>query len=73
MPCTPGLRSCAMSNTGCEHLRAVCTYRDQRLTWELAREQANPGMFPTELRDWELANPAPTFKQFLLTHLRRCA
>lgn len=71
MPCSTGLRECAGRRPQCGHLQLVDTYRDQRACWELQREADNPGMYETEVREWEQANPGPTFREFLLAFARR--
>ncbi len=40
-------------------------YHCSRRAWELAAEVATAG-YPAELADYRAANPAPTFKAYLL-------
>jgi hypothetical protein len=44
----------------------VADYRDARLAWELRREAEVPGMYPTEVREWEGENPGLTFRDYLI-------
>lgn len=62
----PRLAACLASRPGCGHAARVETYRDWRTEWELRREASNPGMYPTEVAEWEVMNPAPTFRDYLL-------
>ena len=70
-PGCPGLAACAARRPVCGHAARIATYRDWRTTWELLLEASNPGMFPPEVAEWQAANPAPTFREFLVQTARR--
>lgn len=62
----PGANRCARRRPQCGHLALVDAYRDALTAHLLAREAANPGMYPTELAEWDQAHPAPLFRDWLV-------
>lgn len=70
-PGCPGVAACLARRQACGHAARVATYRDWRTAWELDREASNPGMYDSELADWQAANPAPTFGAFLVQTAQR--
>lgn len=62
----PGLAACWQRRQHCGHAARVADYRDARLAWELRREAEVPGMYPTEVREWEGVNPGLTFRDYLI-------
>lgn len=71
-PGCPGIAACRMSRPACGHAARVDAWRDIWQAWELRRERENPGMYPTEVREWEAANPPVTFADYLVG-MRRSA
>lgn len=67
----PGLAACLAKRAQCGHAGRVFDYRDWRTSWELLREQRNPGMYAPELADYDAADPAPTFRDYLVQTARR--
>lgn len=65
-PGCPGLQACQKLRPTCGHAARVDTWRDLWQAWELRREAENPGMYPTEVREWEEVNPPVTFREFLI-------
>jgi hypothetical protein len=60
------MRACRVSRPSCGHAARVNDWRELWQAWELRREQENPGMYPTEVAEWEDANPPLTFREFLI-------
>lgn len=65
-PGCPGLRACRLRNAGCGHAARVDDWRELWQAWLIRCESENPGMYPTEVREWKGENPPVTFRDYLL-------
>ena len=65
-PGCPGLTACRIRNARCGHAARVDDWRELWQAWELQREQANPGMYGSEVSDWTREHPPVTFRDFLV-------
>ncbi|HEX6685530.1 MAG TPA: hypothetical protein VF062_22335 [Candidatus Limnocylindrales bacterium] len=65
-PGCPGVAACQRIRPACGHAARVNGWQELWQAWQVRREAENPGMYPTEVREWEQANPPVTFKDYLV-------
>ena len=65
-PGCPGLSTCRISRPACGHAARVADWQEIWQAWLRRCEDENPGMYPTEVRQWKEANPPVTFRDYLV-------